>query len=64
MLPEYRKRGIGNALLIECLHGLWELGYSYAIIGGAGPVDFYARSVGATVIEGSVPGIYTASLKV
>ena len=33
-------------------------GYGYAIIGSAGPVDFYNKCVGATVIEGSVPGIY------
>jgi hypothetical protein len=33
-------------------------GYGYAIIGSAGPVDFYNKMSGATVIEGSVPGIY------
>jgi hypothetical protein len=34
------------------------MGYAYAIIGGAGPVDFYQKTVGAIEIEGSVPGIY------
>lgn len=57
-----RKKGIGNALLLACLWGLREMGYAYAVIGGAGPVDFYAKSVGAVVIENSVPGIYTDML--
>jgi hypothetical protein len=33
-------------------------GYAYAIIGGAGPTAFYAKTVGAVAIEGSTPGIY------
>lgn len=60
VLEEYRGKGIGQALLLACLWGMWEMGYAYGIIGGAGPVDFYAKAVGAEVIEGSVPGIYTA----
>jgi len=56
---EFRGRGIGYALLLACLHGMWEMGYAYAIIGGAGPVDFYRRAVNAELIEDSVPGIYT-----
>lgn len=54
----YRSLGIGKGLLIACLEGLRELGYAYAIVGGAGPVGFYERTVNATVIEDSVPGIY------
>jgi len=46
----YRKKGIGTALLLTCLEGLRELGYTYAVIGGAGPVDFYKKAVGAIVI--------------
>jgi hypothetical protein len=37
-------------------------GYAYAVIGWAGPQEFYARLVGATVIEGSEPGIYRGPL--
>ena len=59
----YRKRGIGKALLMACLHSLKELGYGYAIIGGAGPVDFYAKAAGATVIEGSSPGVYRDGIR-
>jgi GNAT superfamily N-acetyltransferase len=55
----YRKRGIGTALLLACLYGLQDMGYAYAIIGGAGPVEFYRKAVGAMEIplrEGK--GIY------
>ena len=48
---------------MACLHSLKELGYGYAIIGGAGPVDFYAKAAGATVIEGSSPGVYRDGIR-
>lgn len=59
----HRKRGIGSALLIAALHGLRELGYAYGIIGGAGPGEFYSKTVGATLIEASEPGIYRDMLQ-
>ena len=59
----YRNRGIGKVLLVACLHGLREMGYAYGIIGGAGPVEFYRKAVGARAIEGSVPGIYRDTLR-
>jgi hypothetical protein len=55
--------GIGTALLIASLWGLRELGYVYAVIGSAGPTDFYERVVGAIVIPDSEPGIYVDLLK-
>ncbi len=58
----YRGKGIGKALLIRALRALKEEGYVYAIIGGVGPVGFYEGSVGATLIEGSDPGIYEGFL--
>src|SRR5437764_2694647 len=58
-----RGKGIGKALLIACLWGLREMGYAYGIIGGAGPVEFYSRCVGATLIPDSVPGIYADPIK-
>ena len=58
-----RGSGIGTALLIASLWGLRELGYVYGIIGGAGPVEFYQRAVGAIVIPDSQPGIYKDLLK-
>jgi GNAT superfamily N-acetyltransferase len=58
-----QRRGIGKALLLACLWGLREVGYVYGIIGCAGPDNFYAKVVGATVIPDSDPGIYTNLLK-
>jgi len=55
----YRGQGIGKALLLACLYAMQDLGYVYAIIGGAGPVEFYAKAAGAIPIpidEGK--GIY------
>jgi len=59
----HRRRGIGKALLIACLHGLREMGYAYGIIGGVGPHAFYEKACGATLIEGSSPGIYRDMLR-
>lgn len=53
-----RGRGIGHALLIRTLIDMRDQGYGYAIIGGAGPMGFYEKSVGAIAIPGSSPGIY------
>jgi predicted N-acetyltransferase YhbS len=61
--PAFRNRKIGHALLLASLHGLKEMGYAYAIIGGAGPTEFYAKSVGAVAIADSSPGIYGQPLK-
>ncbi|CCW35528.1 hypothetical protein CWRG_02358 [Chthonomonas calidirosea] len=58
-----RGKQIGKALLLACLHGMREMGYVYAIIGGVGPADFYARVAGATLIPDSSPGIYTDMIK-
>jgi len=61
--PEHRGKGIGLALLLACMWGLQEMGYAYGIIGGAGPVEFYRKAVGAEVIEDSVPGIYVPHIQ-
>jgi GNAT superfamily N-acetyltransferase len=55
-------RGIGRALLLATLYAQRAQGYAYAIIGGVGPREFYEKSVGATLIEGSDPGIYDKAL--
>lgn len=56
---EARGKGIGRALLLSALHAQRAQGYAYAIIGGVGPAEFYAKTAGAVSIEGSTPGIYT-----
>lgn len=53
-----RGEGLGKALLFKALEALRELGYAYAIIGGVGPREFYAKACGAIEIAGSDPGIY------
>ena len=63
VLQSARGKGIGKALLLACLWSLREMGYVYAIIGAAGPVRFYQKTVGAIIIPDSEPGIYTDALK-
>lgn len=58
-----RGQGIGEALLFSCLHNMRDIGYAYAIIGGAGPTEFYQKIVGAVAIENSDPGIYKGMLE-
>jgi GNAT superfamily N-acetyltransferase len=50
VLEAYRGNGIGTALLLASLYAMQDMGYVYAIIGGAGPVDFYAKVAGAVPI--------------
>jgi GNAT superfamily N-acetyltransferase len=57
-----RGKGIGRALLLAALHAQKAQGYGYAIIGGVGPAEYYAKTVGAVLIEGSTPGIYAQRL--
>jgi GNAT superfamily N-acetyltransferase len=63
VVEELQGRRIGKALLLAGLWGMREMGYVYAIIGRAGPVEFYQTAVGATAIPDSDPGIYTDLLK-
>src|SRR4051812_14524592 len=57
--PMFRGKGIGTALLVAALEGLRERGYVYGIIGWAGPVGFYVKTVNAIPIPDSEPGIYS-----
>ena len=56
VLESERRQGIGTALLLLTLHAMAAEGYAYAIIGGVGPAEFYAKAVGAVPIAGSTPG--------
>jgi len=58
-----RGRGIGAALLVASLVDMASRGYAYAVIGGAGSVEFYAKVAGAVEIAGSVPGFYRDRLQ-
>ncbi len=55
---DLRGSGLGAALLFRCLESMREMGYAYAIIGGVGPADFYAKVCGATIIDGSEGSVY------
>ena len=63
VIESAQHKGIGKALLLASLWALREMGYVYGIIGAAGPVDFYQKTVGAIVIPDSEPGIYFGLLK-
>lgn len=58
-----RKKGIGTALLLKSLKALREDGYAYAVIGGAGPVEYYKKSCDAQIIKDSEESIYKDMLK-
>jgi ribosomal protein S18 acetylase RimI-like enzyme len=47
--PDYRRRGIGCALLRKCLCSIRDRGDALATIGWVGPIDYYARCVNARV---------------
>ena len=57
-----RGAGIGHALLLATLLDMRTLGYGYGIIGDVGPSAFYERTVGATQIPNSEPGVYAGLL--
>jgi GNAT superfamily N-acetyltransferase len=62
VLESFQGRGIGKALLLACLLEMRTKGYGYAIIGWIGPQEFYEKSVGATIIPDSTPGIWRGYL--
>ena len=45
-----RIQGIGYTLLYYCLVEMKEIGYEYAVIGEAGPLEFYETACNAVVI--------------
>jgi N-acetylglutamate synthase-like GNAT family acetyltransferase len=49
-----RIRGVGYSLLHHCLRDMKEIGYEYAIIGGAGPIEFYEKACNAVVIPKAI----------
>ncbi len=61
--PRVRGQGVGRVLLLCALWELWHLGFAYAVIGAAGPVEFFHRVAGAEIIPGSAPGPYRGILR-
>ena len=44
-----RGKGIGGALFLRCMEAMRDEGYGYAVIGSAGPVDFYNKVCSNTI---------------
>ena len=62
---QYRNRKIGMALMLKCLFSMKSDGYGYAIIGWVDDaVEFYEKTVHASVIEHSFPGIYRSLIMI
>jgi len=57
-----RGKKVGAALLLAALHDMLAQGYGYAVIGGVGPADFYAKVADAVLIPDSSPGLYRGML--
>lgn len=59
-----RGKGIGLALFHHTLMAMKAQGYAYAIIGSAGPVDFYVNAAGAMPIPSDQEDIYQGLLRI
>lgn len=55
----YRGRGIGAGLLMRCLEAMREMGYIYAVIGQAGPREFFEKVCGAIAVPEHWPSYLT-----
>ena len=62
--PDQRGKGIGLALLYHTLMAMKAHGYAYAVIGSAGPVDFYVDAVNALPIPSDREDIYQGLLRI
>jgi predicted N-acetyltransferase YhbS len=62
VLASARGQGLGRLLLQRTLFDMQQKGYGYAIIGWVGPTEFYERTVGATPIPDSSPGLWQTRL--
>ncbi len=60
--PDWQGQKIGKTLLLASLHAMAADGYGYAVIPWVGPIEFYEKTVGATIIENSEPGVFRGPL--
>lgn len=58
----HRGKYVGKALALSVLHSMRDQGYGYAVVGDAGPAEFFVKTAGAVLIENSNPGIYPEKL--
>lgn len=66
VLEEYRKKGIGKALLLKSLVSMREMGYAYAIIGWPtkSAIPFYEKTVNAILIDEISSGLYKQMIEI
>ncbi|UYN99158.1 MAG: GNAT family N-acetyltransferase [Devosia sp.] len=60
---DQRGKGIGLALFHATLMAMKAQGYAYAVVGSAGPVDFYVSAAGALPIPSDNEDIYQGLLR-
>ena len=60
---DQRGKGLGLALFYHTLASMKAQGYAYAVIGSAGPVDFYVKAAGAMPIPSDKEDIYQGLLR-
>ncbi len=63
VIESTRGSGIGTALARASLLDMRLKGYGYAIVGMAGPVEFYKKVADAVEIPDSYPGIYRSTIE-
>lgn len=63
VLESERKTGVGKLLLIKTLKQMYYDGYAYAIIGWAGPIEFFKKTVGAIEIPDFDGSVYKNLIK-
>ncbi len=61
---DQRGKRIGLALFYQALMAMKAQGYAYAIVGSAGPVDFYINAAGAMPIPSDQEDIYQGLLRI
>jgi GNAT superfamily N-acetyltransferase len=59
----HRKQGTGTALMTACLLDMKLKGYGYAIAGAVENTEYYQKTVGASEIPDSSPGIYETQVR-
>ncbi len=63
VIESARGSGTGTALTRASLFDMRLKGYGYAIVGMAGPVEFYKKVADAVEIPDSYPGIYRSTIE-
>ncbi|WP_417579468.1 GNAT family N-acetyltransferase [Pelagibacterium sp.] len=61
---DQRGKGLGVALFYHTLAAMKAHGYAYAIVGSAGPVDFYVNAADAMPIASEKQDIYQGLLRI